>query len=168
MIETETATIQSKAIFSIDRKHRYLLERCWDDRKKKATVIMINPSFADELKTDLSILKLMNFLIDHDYGTLRVVNLYAFISTDPSQLKKNPDAVGELNDQYIKESIENTDLIIIAWGVERDKYKVRKNQLKMLLLNSKPTIKGFIDEEGRIGRHPSRINKLNLADYSWE
>ncbi|MFL0557359.1 MULTISPECIES: DUF1643 domain-containing protein [Paenibacillus] len=168
MIEIRTATIQSKVIFSNTRKHRYLLERVWDDKKKKATIIMINPSFADELKTDLTVCKLMNFLIDNEFGSLRIVNLYAFISTDPSYLTNNKDAVGDLNDQYILESINDVDLVIIAWGIEKDKYKKRKEQVKKVLQHLNIEVKGFIDSDGRIGRHPSRINNFILEDYSWE
>jgi hypothetical protein len=98
MIIIQEANIKSKVILSKDKRYRYLLERVWNSGKKKATVIMINPIFADELKTDVSVSKLMNFLIDNDFGTLRIVNLYAFISTDPSALSNNSEAVGELND----------------------------------------------------------------------
>lgn len=41
----QEANIQSKVIFSKDKRYRYLLERVWNGEKKKATVIMINPSF---------------------------------------------------------------------------------------------------------------------------
>ncbi|MDN8592776.1 DUF1643 domain-containing protein [Paenibacillus sp. 11B] len=164
----QEASIQSKVIFSKDKRHRYLLERVWNSEKKKATVIMINPSFADELKTDVSVCKLMNFLIDNDFGALRIVNLYAFISTDPSALSNNSEAVGELNDQYIECSIADTDLIIIGWGIEKSKYTKRKAYIRNLLKKTNVEIKGFIDNEGRIGRHPSRINQFILSDCSLE
>lgn len=53
-------------------------------------------------------------------------------------------------------------------GNKKDKYKKRKAQLKKILENLRVGIKGFIDGEGRIGRHPSRINEFILEDYSWE
>lgn len=165
MIVNKEATVKSKVIFSADNRHRYLLERVWDDEKKKATVIMINPSFADELKTDMSVWKLTNFLMDNDFGTLRIVNLYAFISTDPAGLSNNPDAIGELNDKYIESAIADTNLIIIGWGVEKSKYTKRKAYVSNILKKSNVVIKGFIDKEGRIGRHPSRINHFNLSEY---
>jgi len=168
MIVIKEATVQSKVIFSEDRRHRYLLERVWDSNKKVATVIMINPSFADELKTDMTVCKLMNFLMDNDFGSIRIVNLYAFISTDPSALVNNPDAVGILNDQYIENSISNTDLIIVAWGIEKTKYTKRKAYVRNILIKHKKEVKGFMDDENKVGRHPSRINKFILSDYPLE
>jgi hypothetical protein len=168
MIEEKLASIQTRVVFSKDKKYRYLLERVWNDKKEKATVIMINPNFADELKTDLTVCKLMNFLIDNDFGTLRIVNLYSFISSCPPHCKDNQYAIGELNDQYVMEAISDTDQIIIAWGIEKNKYKERKIELKEILTRANKKVNGFIDEKGRIGRHPSRLNTFNLIDYSWE
>jgi hypothetical protein len=162
------ATIQSKAVFSKDGKHRYLLERVWNEQKKKATIIMINPSIANELKTDITVCKVMNFLIDKDFGALRIVNLYSFISTDPSCLLTAKDATDESNDQYIKNATRDSDIVIIAWGIEKNKYKKRKEQVKNMLKDHKIKTKGFIDSEGRVGRHPSRLNEFTLENYTLE
>ncbi|MDR0442480.1 MAG: DUF1643 domain-containing protein [Treponema sp.] len=167
MIKEKSATIKSRAVFSKDEKHRYLLERIWNDKKKKATVIMLNPSFADELKTDQTICKVMNFLIEKDFGTLRVVNLYAFISSEPSHPKKNHDVVGELNNQYILDAINDTDVIIIAWGVEKKEYIKRIAEVKEILSKSGKKIKTFIVND-RVGGHPSRGNISDMIDYSLE
>lgn len=53
MIE-ETTVIKSKAIFSDDKKHRLLLRREWDNEKKTAMIVMINPNTADTLCMDLT------------------------------------------------------------------------------------------------------------------
>ena len=171
MTETKTSTIQSKVIFSMDGKYRYYLEKVWDIEKKIATVIMINPSIADELKMDISVCKLMNFLIDTDdkkYGSLRIVNLYAQISSEPKKIKNNVIDVEILNDKYILESLKETDLVIVAWGIEKNKYTTRKKKIYEMLKNNNISIKGFKDKDGRIGRHPSRINDFILDNYSYE
>ena len=44
--------MKRKALFSKDQKHRYLLERTWNNSKKKLLFIMLNPSGADSKKDD--------------------------------------------------------------------------------------------------------------------
>ena len=168
MSEEKLASIQSRVIFSKDKKYRYILERMWNTKKPKAAIIMINPSFADELRTDTTVCKLINFLIDNNFGGLKIVNLFSFISSNPPKKLDTQEAIGKLNDQYVKEAINNADQIIIAWGIEKNKYKNRKAELKEFVINTNKKIKGFIDKKGRVGRHPSRLNVFKLVDYIWE
>ena len=83
MIKVKEAQVQSKAIFSDDLQHRYLLSQTWDRDKKSAAIIMINPSFADELKIDTSVMKIRNFLVENEYGSMSIVNLFSYISPNP-------------------------------------------------------------------------------------
>ena len=49
---TDRTTMKTEAVFSEDRRHRYLLRKEWDTKKPKATIIMTNPSTADMLTLD--------------------------------------------------------------------------------------------------------------------
>ena len=51
---TERTNIRMESIFSDDKTHRFLLRRSWGKEGKIATVIMINPSDADYLITDVT------------------------------------------------------------------------------------------------------------------
>jgi hypothetical protein len=82
---------------------------------KCATIIMINPSFADEIKSDTIVMKVGNFLANRGYGSLQIVNLFSYISTHPEALVKNKDVLRAETDSYIKQAVQNTDLIIIGW-----------------------------------------------------
>ena len=50
-IETNS-TVKTTAVFSKNRKDRYLLKIEWDNSKKSLTIIMTYPSSADELIFD--------------------------------------------------------------------------------------------------------------------
>lgn len=119
--------IKSKAIFSNDKmnEYRYLLTRDWDNSKKRATVIMLNPSKATHLKFDNTIMNVHNFLLDFEnesYGSYSIVNLFAYRSTDPKLLVNRKQQYEDKNDYFLKESFELSDTIIVAWG--RDFKKV--------------------------------------------
>ncbi|GIO49452.1 DUF1643 domain-containing protein [Paenibacillus azoreducens] len=166
-------TVETKAIFSDkNRYYRYYLERNWKTPNlKTAAIIMLNPSYADEFKLDLSIMKVSNMLIDMNYCSLRVVNLFAFVATEHSALVSTIGNTGKTNDEWIIKAIKNVDLLIIAWGSDDNKYKNRKREVKEIImklpLKDKPKkIQCFIDEENRKGRHPSRLGELKLVDYS--
>lgn len=166
-IEKE-ALIKTKAIFSEDGKHRFLLRRIWDENKKKAAVIMQNPSYADELKGDLSVTKIMNFLIDEGFGCLDIVNLYSFISTDPENLKRNNDLERKDTDKFILKAIEDAEIIIIAWGSDKNKYSARKREVMKLIKEYAIPLKCFKDPDGKMGRHPSRMgNDFELVDFRY-
>src|SRR5690625_313413 len=77
---------------------RYSLTRIWNRNLKRATIIMLNPSIANVLKNDLSVNRCLNFCIDNRYGSLEVVNLFAFIETDSKKLSAKPEFIGIEND----------------------------------------------------------------------
>lgn len=168
-------TIETKAIYSdANRCYRYYLEKSAVEKeerhRKTATIIMLNPSYADEYKLDLSIMKVFNMLLDKDYTTLRVVNLFAHVASEHSALVSTIVNTGRRNDKWITKAIKNVDLLIIAWGSDKSKYKKRKYEVHKIINNigdkEKPKqVKCFIDEQKRKGRHPSRLGKLKLVDY---
>lgn len=119
--------IKSTAVFSEDQnnEYRYLLTREWDSNKKKATVIMLNPSKATHLKFDTTIMNIHNFIVDYEnksYGSYTIVNLFAYRSTDPKLLVNRDQDYEMENDKFLIDSFENSDIIIVAWG--RDFSKV--------------------------------------------
>ena len=108
--------VQSSASFSNDLKHRYRLTRRWEREGNAVTFIMLNPSTADEEKFDPTVKRCYNYAHAWGFGELIVCNLYAFRSTDPKNLKKVVDPVGEENDYEILNAAAQSSLIIAAWG----------------------------------------------------
>lgn len=123
----------------INRTYRYLLRRKWDESLPQVTFVMLNPSDADENKDDPTLDKCIKFAQNENkYGSLEVVNLFAYIATKPGKLKKADDPVGQKNDLCILSATKRADLIILAWGawlgnVSARKYPSIKNRAEAVL-----------------------------------
>ena len=96
--------------------YRYSLWREWDIHKSKIVFIMLNPSKADASIDDPTLRRCISFAKFWDYGSLIVVNLFAFRSASPLELKKVDDPVGKQNDRYLKKAIKSADRVVVAWG----------------------------------------------------
>ena len=108
--------MKKKAIFSKDQKYRYLLERTWNNSKKKLLFIRLNPSGADSKKDDPTIRRLISFSKKWGYGGFKVCNLYSYVTSSPSTLYSSSNMLGYKNKSYIKKQIKNSDCIVYAWG----------------------------------------------------
>lgn len=104
------------AVFSECGKYRYKLSRTWAYTGTRASVIMLNPSTADESTDDATIRNLTKLLKNNGMSGMDVYNLWAIISTDPDILKRisAEDARGN-NAKYLEE-ISMSTCIIFAWG----------------------------------------------------
>ena len=104
------------AVFSEDRRYRYLLSRRVGESSRRVLFLMLNPSKADEERNDATIRRCVGFARDWGYGILDVVNLFALMSTDPKALLKADDPVGPDNDVAIRAALEIADTVVPAWG----------------------------------------------------
>lgn len=101
----------------IDDVYRYSLTRTWDAAKPRCCFVMLNPSTADASEDDPTIRRCIGFAKAWGYGSLEVVNLFAFRATDPTQLSKTVlNQVGIENDSYIAKAVENASVVVCAWG----------------------------------------------------
>lgn len=100
----------------ITGNYRYLLWREWDSESKTVSFIMLNPSRADAEINDPTITRCINFARSWGYGRLEVVNLFAYRTSKPSLLKQATEPIGRENNRFILESVERSDLVILAWG----------------------------------------------------
>ncbi|WP_313771616.1 DUF1643 domain-containing protein [Bacillus velezensis] len=78
--------------------------------------IMLNPSIADTSVCDKTLNRCVNFSKYRGYGGMIIVNLFAYISPYPQDLKKIDDPIGENNNEYLLEVAKMADKIILAWG----------------------------------------------------
>lgn len=104
------------AIFSMDRRYRYVLSRQWGDTGRTIAFIGLNPSTADEKQDDPTIRRCIGYAKDWGFGGLRMLNLFAFRATDPAVMKAEPLPVGCDNDWHLLDSVNHCDLIVAAWG----------------------------------------------------
>lgn len=105
----------SEAVFSADRRYRYLLTRTWDADRPPAVFVMLNSSTADAFTDDPTIRRCRAFAARIG-GGLVVCNLFAWRATDPSQLRAVPDPVGACNDRYILAAATPGRVVVAAWG----------------------------------------------------
>ena len=126
--------VNKNAIFSDCRKYRYALSRTWNGKKKTILFIGLNPSTADEKIDDPTIRRCINYAQNWGYGSLLMVNLFAYRATMPTELKKVKNPIGNDNDLHIKELIKKVDLTVAAWGNEGSLLN-RDKEIKKIIPN---------------------------------
>jgi hypothetical protein len=100
--------------------YRYRLTRVWDGTKPRMVFIMLNPSTADAIDDDATIVRCINRARREGCGSIDVVNLFALRSTDPKALRTHPDPVGPENDYHLLSVLTMTPrFVIAAWGANR-------------------------------------------------
>ena len=104
------------AVISECGRYRYRLWRGPEGEPEgsAAVFLMLNPSTADADQDDATIRRCRAFARTWRCYGLCVVNLYALRSTSPDAVKA-ADAVGELNDEFIRGACRSQD-VICAWG----------------------------------------------------
>jgi hypothetical protein len=114
-----------RAEFSACGHYRYTLDRIvevGERRPERVTFVMLNPSTADATSNDATLRRCLAFAARWGMGALRVVNAYAWRSTDPIAMAaartRGVDVIGPLNDERIAESVtpELAARVIVAWG----------------------------------------------------
>ena len=114
-----------RASFSPDRRYRYGLESKLGDRGDGVCMfLMLNPSTADEVRSDRTVTRCKGFARSWGYGSLWVCNIFALRSTRPDALIASPDPSGPENDRHILEYARKADRVVCAWGnhgVHRDR-----------------------------------------------
>ena len=86
----------------------------------------LNPSTADESTDDPTIRRILGFADDWGFGTLVMLNVFAFRSTDPKALHERAartpgpksEVIGPENDATIRSTFERhrRDKLVIGWG----------------------------------------------------
>lgn len=104
------------AVFSPDRKYRYVLRRRVGMGDRTVLFVMTNPSVATEERNDNTIRRDIDFANRWGYGWLVVCNLYAYCATEPRDLRGVVDPVGPDNDSHLLRESRAADYIVVAWG----------------------------------------------------
>jgi len=154
--------IYKNATFSSCRTYRYSLSRIWDKKKKYVLFIGLNPSTANEEVDDPTIRRCVNYAKEWGYGGFMMVNLFAYRTTLPSNLKKVKYPVGSKNDKYIVILSKKADITVAAWGNNGNLYSRDKQVLN--LVSSLMCLK--INKSGQ-PTHPFYLKKdLKLINYT--
>ena len=103
------------AVISDCGKYRYWLER-GEAGAPYVAWVLANPSTADVSVDDPTVRKARGFTERWGYKRFVFVNVFAFRSTDPKGLRGAKDPVGPLNENHIREVVEHSAMIVLAWG----------------------------------------------------
>lgn len=112
----------SWAGFSQDMLYRYQLHRYLgpgpgQERSGPPLVVcMFNPSTADAFSDDPTIRRLVLLAKRDGYGSVHVVNLYAWRATDPAELEHVLDPIGPVNAEVLEQAARLTGSVLCAWG----------------------------------------------------
>lgn len=150
----EECVFTSKAVFSKDRKSRYLLNISWDNSKKKLVIIMTFPSTADSMLLDQTTMLVRNGAIKHGYGSVTILNVFSLIDVKQPKTDK-------INLSTILSECGKADEIIIAYGRSMS-YQDEKAKLLEMLVDLKDKIYTIIDCKGLPYSHP-----LSPLAHNW-
>lgn len=142
------------AVIDSSERYRYSLWRCWQKDAPRITFVMLNPSTADEFKNDPTITRCINFSKYWGFGSLEVVNLFAYRATNPDDLLNVADPVGDDNDTYILEALNRSEIVILAWGT-KGSFLNRDNEVLELVSRYDLNVLGM-SKEGH-PKHPLYI-----------
>lgn len=110
----------SDAVFSPCRKYRYSLTRVWAQLRHTVVFIMLNPSTANEHRSDPTVTRCINYARAWGYGAVTVGNIFAFRSTNPASLRTVDDPIGPDNNMHLEEIADMADMVVCAWGNHGD------------------------------------------------
>ncbi len=159
--------LEVRAEFSKDNKFRYKLEAIKtngkDSDRKIICVIMQNPSEANENIADKSVQFIEKLIFNKGYKEFEnvhkiiVVNRFAYVQK--KDFKGGGSAIGPKNDKSIESAINESNIILIAWG-KSNRYKERQEAVnRMLFLTSNKKMY-------KTKKHPSRGFYNNfISDY---
>ncbi|MDQ1005438.1 hypothetical protein QFZ28_006016 [Neobacillus niacini] len=161
----ESSIVKGEAQFSEDGNHRYFLQRVWNKDLPMAAAIMLNPTDADALYSDKTLMKLMNDFVEQNYGGFYVVNLFSYIAKREGLLLEKTsydDRYDKNTDFWISHAIKNSENTYIAWGSNKNRVTRIKQVIKILKKLKKETVYRPEDANGNI-THFSWLSN----DYRW-
>jgi hypothetical protein len=104
------------ALFDSTGAYRYRLSRVWDEALPRVCWILLNPSTATASVDDPTISRVVGFSRSWGFGSVDVVNLFAFRTPNPRGLRHIADPVGDGNDETIVATASSSPQVISAWG----------------------------------------------------
>jgi hypothetical protein len=140
------------AVFDASGRYRYTLWRAWSAYYPRIVFILLNPSTADEQKNDPTIRRCMGFARAWNFGSMEVVNLFAYRATDYRELFKANDPLGDENDRFLMQAVERCSTVVVGWG-NKGTLLDKDRQVISLLAGSKDVHCLGITKNGQ-PRHP--------------
>ena len=169
MIE-ENNTMVTRAIFSDDKTHRYLLNKEWDASLPNVMVIMLQAGKSNALIQDVTTCNIVNCVseLDERYGSVTIVNLFSRVDLELDSDIDIDDFTNQENDKQIEQAAEKAEIIVLAYGKAHETnlcVKQRVDEIISLLEKYKGKMFVIGDQRGRKGfsaMYPRVRNKWTL------
>lgn len=105
-----------KVMFDKSKQHRLKLICTWDESLPECLYIMLNPSTVEQEKCYQTIDKCIKIASYNGYGSIIIVNLFSLRTPTPEKLLDTDVRTIPQNIEIVKQTIDETDMIIAAWG----------------------------------------------------
>tara|TARA_B100000212_G_scaffold338073_1_gene313999 strand:- start:370 stop:921 length:552 start_codon:yes stop_codon:yes gene_type:complete len=140
---TKLKIIDWNCFFSECKTYRWSLDLKISFNQRKIIFIGLNPSKSNKTFLDNTTKKILKICDKHNYGKIKLINLFGLVATSPKLLQMHKDPIGFLNNNIIEYNIKywsksmNCDLWI-GWGnkgklFDRDTqvYKIIKKYISL-------------------------------------
>ncbi len=148
------STIKTECIYSDDNQKRYSFSIEWDKQKRKAVVIMVSAGRTDGISFDSSTNLVLSNLVALDYGSVKIVNLFATMGNGKSVIEKESDPD---NISHIINAVKSADTVIYAAGtghMNNKAFRRRQNDLLERLTPYENKLMCIADTRGKRFYHP--------------
>jgi hypothetical protein len=149
--------MQRFALISNCNRYRYMLGRMWNEALPRLIFVMLNPSTADSEKDDRTVIKCIGFAKHNGYGSILIVNIWAYRATKPSNLRAANWDAGPLNDKFLQMVLMSADTVVCAWGINAKRRLEPKRFINSAIALNKPLYALEFTKDG-IPSHPLMLS----------
>ena len=147
----------NRCIFSSDRVYRYVL-RCQcataaPKPRRRIAWIGLNPSTADEFTLDQTLAAVCRYSRDWGFSEVVMLNLFAFRTTQPRELKRAADPIGPDNDPHLLTEVCAADRVIACWG-DHGRFRERDQHVVDLLVAKAAAFECLLKNKSGAPHHP--------------
>ena len=89
--------LERNCLISANKLYRWSLSYKISQSTKEIIFIGLNPSLSDEFFLDNTTKKIIKISKNNNYGKVKLINLFALISSNPERLFNHKNPVGYLN-----------------------------------------------------------------------
>ena len=165
------SALDQPAVFSLDRCYRFLLRRpiagLWRPGEERAiTYLMLNPSVADENRSDRTIDRCLYYGMKWGYSLMYVVTLSPLRSTDPTVLKmcgSEPEDVWDTNLAYILAAAKRSETLVAAYGAW-GQWQDRAGRVEAALKDAEIPVWCLGRTKDGYPKHPVRLAKSTVLE----
>ena len=131
--------LERNCLISDDKEYRWSLSYKISKSKKEVIFIGLNPSLSDSVFLDNTTKKIIKISSKYNYGKIKLINLFALISSNPKKLFNHKNPVGYLNNKYIYKNLKywsennNCDLWL-GWG-NKGNFLNRNKEISKKIMN---------------------------------